>query len=99
MSDLRHSMMDDGCRIAFEYLEQPGAPGLVFSPSLGTSMGLFDAQVQAFSERYSILRYDPRGHGASDVAEGSYSHDRLGRAGQSGSQQCSRTGWSRWSSR
>ena len=79
MSDLRHSMMDDGCRIAFEYLEQPGAPGLVFSPSLGTSMGLFDAQVQAFSERYSILRYDPRGHGASDVAEGSYSHDRLGR--------------------
>ena len=79
MSDLRHSTMDDGCRIAFEYLEQPGASVLVFSPSLGTSMGLFDTQVQAFSEKYSILRYDPRGHGASDVAEGSYSLDRLGR--------------------
>ena len=79
MTGLRHIAMDDGCRIAFEYLEQPGAPGLVFSPSLGTSMGLFDAQVQAFSKEYSILRYDPRGHGASDVGEGSYSLDRLGR--------------------
>ncbi len=79
MSDVRHISMDDGCRIACEYLEKPGAPVLVFSPSLGTSMGLFDAQVQAYSEEYSILRYDPRGHGASDVPEGAYSLDRLGR--------------------
>ena len=79
MSNLRHITMDDGCRIACEYLEQPGAPVLVFSPSLGTSMGLFDAQVHGFAEEYSILRYDPRGHGASDVVEGSYSLDRLGR--------------------
>lgn len=79
MSKLRHIAMDDGCRIACEYLERPGTPVLVFSPSLGTSMGLFDAQVRALSEEHSILRYDPRGHGASDVPEGNYSLDRLGR--------------------
>lgn len=79
MTELHHIAMDDGCRIACELCDTPGAPVLVLSPSLGTDMGLFDGQIADLSARFSILRYDPRGHGASDVPAGDYSLDRLGR--------------------
>lgn len=78
MSDFQHVTMNDGCRIACEFRPRPGADVIILSPSLGTQMGLFDAQVEALSGRFGILRYDPRGHGASDVPEGAYSLDRLG---------------------
>lgn len=74
-----HFTCDDGCRIAFEFLSDEDKPVLVLSPSLGTAMALFDPQLAALSPDYSILRYDPRGHGASDVPPGGYSLDRLGR--------------------
>ncbi len=71
--------MDDGSGIAFEFTENSGREALVFSPSLGTSMELFDAQMGELGSRYSVLRYDLRGHGRSDAPSGSYSFDRLGR--------------------
>lgn len=74
-----HFQADDGCAIAFDYRPVEGGPVLIFSPSLGTTMDLFEPQVDALGDRYSILRYDPRGHGASDVPAGGYSLDRLGR--------------------
>jgi 3-oxoadipate enol-lactonase len=46
------------------------APVLVLGPSLGTDTGLFDAQVAAFADRLQIVRYDLRGHGASEVVPG-----------------------------
>lgn len=46
------------------------APVLVLGPSLGTDTGLFDAQVAAFADRLQIIRYDLRGHGASEVVPG-----------------------------
>lgn len=70
---------DDGCRIAFEFTANSGKPALVLSPSLGTAMALFDPQMAVLGADYSILRYDPRGHGVSDVPAGGYSLDRLGR--------------------
>lgn len=70
---------DDGCRIAYDYHMESGKPVLMLSPSLGTAMALFDLQMEALSPHFSILRYDPRGHGASDAPEGGYSLDRLGR--------------------
>lgn len=72
-------LTDDHCRIAYQWHERPGAPVLVLSPSLGTAMSLFDPQLVAFRDHFSVLCYDPRGHGASDVPTGSYSLDRLGR--------------------
>jgi 3-oxoadipate enol-lactonase len=42
-----------------------GAPVLVLGPSLGTDVGLFDAQVDAFAGRHRVIRYDLRGHGGS----------------------------------
>lgn len=70
---------DDGCGIAYDYRPVEGRPVLILSPSLGTTMDLFEPQVEALGDRFSILRYDPRGHGASDVPAGGYSLDRLGR--------------------
>lgn len=46
------------------------APVLVLGPSLGTDLGLFDAQVEAFSGSHRVLRYDLRGHGGSEVVPG-----------------------------
>jgi 3-oxoadipate enol-lactonase len=47
-----------------------GAPVLVLGPSLGTDVGLFDAQVDAFAGRHRVIRYDLRGHGGSEVVPG-----------------------------
>lgn len=44
-----------------------GAPWLVFCNPLSADLSLWDRQAAAFSDRYRILRYDQRGHGASDV--------------------------------
>ena len=46
------------------------APVLVLGPSLGTDVGLFDAQVPEFAQRHRVLRYDLRGHGRSQVVPG-----------------------------
>jgi 3-oxoadipate enol-lactonase len=46
------------------------APALVLGPSLGTDVGLFDAQVTAFADRHRVIRYDLRGHGRSEVVPG-----------------------------
>lgn len=79
MSAVRYIEMDDGCRIACEFDPSDERPVLLLSPSLGTGMALFDAQLERFAKRYSVLRYDPRGHGRSSAPSGSYSLDRLGR--------------------
>lgn len=55
------------------------APVLVLSNSLGTSLGMWDEQIPAFSEHFRVLRYDTRGHGESSVTEAPYSIERLGR--------------------
>jgi 3-oxoadipate enol-lactonase len=45
----------------------PGAPWLVFSNSLMTNLSLWDDQVAFLGHSMRILRYDQRGHGATDV--------------------------------
>jgi 3-oxoadipate enol-lactonase len=54
------------------------APALVLSNSLGTNLHMWDAQIPALLERFRVVRYDSRGHGASGVGEGPYSMDQLG---------------------
>lgn len=44
-----------------------GAPWMVFSNSLASSILMWDAQAEAFGSRFGILRYDQRGHGQSDA--------------------------------
>src|SRR5262249_49798347 len=45
------------------------APVVVFSNSIGASLEMWDAQVAAFTGRYRCLRYDTRGHGASEAVD------------------------------
>jgi 3-oxoadipate enol-lactonase len=54
-------------------------PVLVLSHSLGCDLGMWDPQMPAMLERFRVLRYDTRGHGASDVPPGDYTIEMLGR--------------------
>jgi 3-oxoadipate enol-lactonase len=69
----------DGVRIAYRFDGQPDKPVLLLSNSIGTDLHMWDGQVAALTEHFRLLRYDARGHGASDVPSGPYSLDRLGR--------------------
>jgi 3-oxoadipate enol-lactonase len=70
---------DDGCCLAWRADGPVDAPPLLLSNSLGTSMAMWDAQIEALSSHFRVIRYDSRGHGQSDAPAGAYSMDRLGR--------------------
>lgn len=53
-------------------------PWVVFCNSLGTDLHMWDAQVEALSTRFRVLRYDRRGHGQSTAAPGPYTLADLG---------------------
>ena len=44
-----------------------GAPWITFSNSLATNLSMWDGQTAVLAEHYRVLRYDQRGHGASDA--------------------------------
>jgi 3-oxoadipate enol-lactonase len=69
----------DGVRIAYRFDGDAGNPVLLLSNSIGTDLDMWDAQVPALTEHFRVLRYDARGHGATDAPTGPYSLDRLGR--------------------
>ncbi len=73
-----YAVASDGCRIRFRIDGPAGAPGLLFSNSLGTTLAMWDDQLPSLAERFRIVRYDVRGHGGSDVPAGPYTLDRLG---------------------
>jgi len=69
----------DGCPIHVEVEGRQGAPVLMLSNSLGTTLHMWDGQVGPFTEHFRLVRYDRRGHGQSGVPPGPYSMERLGR--------------------
>jgi len=81
--DVRHENIN--CRVD----GRADAPVLVLSNSLGTDLAMWEPQLPALTERFRVLRYDQRGHGASMVtpaardssslAPGAYSLETLGR--------------------
>jgi len=54
-------------------------PVLVLSHSLGCDNGQWDIQTRDLLPHFRILRYDTRGHGATDVPPGDYTIELLGR--------------------
>lgn len=50
------------------------APVIMFSNSLGTDYRMWQAQVDSLKDQYRIVRYDTRGHGASNVIEDTQLH-------------------------
>lgn len=75
---MAHVQLADG--VLNYQLDGPAdAPVLVLSNSLGTDLAMWDAQIPAWSEHFRVLRYDTRGHGGSQVTQGPYTIEQLGR--------------------
>ena len=55
-----------------------GAPAIVFSHSLGATLATWEPQAAALADRFTVVRYDLRGHGQSPVVPGPYSIADLG---------------------
>ena len=56
-----------------------GRPVLILSHSISTDHAMWDLQVENLLPYFQILRYDTRGHGASEATAGEYSIEMLGK--------------------
>ncbi len=66
--------------IRLHYLEAgpAGAPVMVLVPGWTMPAWIFTPQIAAFSKRYHVIAFDPRGQGGSEVAAAGYDQDRRG---------------------
>jgi 3-oxoadipate enol-lactonase len=60
-------LIRDDVILHYEVAGDGSKPWLFFSNSLGANLTMWDAQVDAFSSSFSVLRYDARGHGQSSI--------------------------------
>jgi 3-oxoadipate enol-lactonase len=67
----------DGINLSYE-VTGDGPRTIVFAHSLGMDRTIWDAQVRHFKNRYRVLTFDGRGHGASDKPPAPYSVERFG---------------------
>ena len=67
----------NGIKIHYELSGMDGAPVLMMSHSLSSSMDMWEPQLTPLGNRFRILRYDTRGHGASDVPDPPYTLEQL----------------------
>jgi 3-oxoadipate enol-lactonase/4-carboxymuconolactone decarboxylase len=67
-----------GARSFYRLQGNAGRPVLIFSHSISTDHSLWDPQIDGLLPYFQILRYDTRGHGASDTTPGEYSVEMLG---------------------
>jgi 3-oxoadipate enol-lactonase/4-carboxymuconolactone decarboxylase len=70
LNGVRHFYHLDGC---------DDRPAIIFSHSLGCDHGQWDRQAADLLPHFRVLRYDIRGHGASDSSGGDYSIELLAR--------------------
>jgi len=66
-------------RVHYALSGPEGAPVVLFSSSLGSTLSVWDAQAAALEAGFRVLRYDTRGHGLTSVTRGPYTIARLGR--------------------
>ena len=64
-------------QINYEIHGKEGAPWLVLSHSLACSVRMWDPQIAALKDRYRVLAYDTRGHGATEATKGAYTLELL----------------------
>jgi len=69
----------DKVKLFYRLEGEESLPTLVLSHSVGCDHGMWDPQVPDLLQHFRVLRYDARGHGASDSPAGEYSIDQLGR--------------------
>ena len=68
----------ENTRMYYRLEGKPGLPVLVLSHSIGTDHGMWEPQIADLIQHFQVLRYDTRGHGASDAPAGAYSVEQLG---------------------
>jgi 3-oxoadipate enol-lactonase len=71
----------NGIQVHYRLEGPPSAPVITLSHSLATDLTMWDPQMEVLTSRFRVLRYDTRGHGASDAPPGPYSLDQLGEDG------------------
>ncbi len=59
------------------FIKQGQGPVVVLSHALGCDISMWDGVAAALQARYTVLRYDHRGHGQSEVVPGPYTMDLL----------------------
>jgi 3-oxoadipate enol-lactonase/4-carboxymuconolactone decarboxylase len=69
----------DNRRLFYRLEGREDAPVLVLAHSIGADHGMWDLQVPDLISSFRVLRYDIRGHGASDAPSRDYSIEELGR--------------------
>jgi len=67
----------NGIEVNYEIHGKEGAPWLTLSHSLACSVRMWDPQIAALKDRYRILAYDTRGHGATEAPKGAYTLEQL----------------------
>ena len=67
----------NGLFLNYELTGKPGAPVVMLSHSLGAALSMWEPQRTALEPWFQVLRYDMRGHGASDVSGEAYTLEQL----------------------
>jgi 3-oxoadipate enol-lactonase len=67
----------NGITINYRVDGPEGAPWLIFSNSLATNLAVWDEQARELGGAFRVLRYDQRGHGATEAPAGRYTFEQL----------------------
>jgi 3-oxoadipate enol-lactonase len=65
-------------QINYELSGRRDAPVVVLSHSLGSSLVMWNPQMDSLEPHFQVLRYDVRGHGSSDAPSQAYTLELLG---------------------
>lgn len=63
--------------VPLHFVRQGQGPLLVLSHALGCDLSMWDGVAERLQDRYTVLRYDHRGHGRSPVPMGLWTMDML----------------------
>lgn len=67
----------NGIDINYELTGREGAPVVILSHSLSSSMVMWNPQLGSLEPHFKVLRYDMRGHGRSEAPDGAYTLELL----------------------
>ena len=68
----------DGTSLHYRLDGDRARPCVMLCNSLGTDLSMWDAQAEALTSRFFVVRHDSRGHGQSGLGAESFGIDRLG---------------------
>jgi 3-oxoadipate enol-lactonase len=68
----------NGIQMGYQLSGKQGTPVIMMSHALGTSLAMWEYQLEALGLHYQVLRYDTRGHGGSEAPAGAYTLEQLG---------------------